>query len=622
MADDSPDTPSSAPGASAAGPKPWAVVQQSPAFKALPPERQEAVRNAYFDRVVAPKVPAEARERVRARFDEQTAPSNYAKFIRDAKPMTRMERFGTGVKDIVEGGAQLLTHVLPESVVEKGNELNNWLRSKGVPLEELPTKAKGDRDITLDASVKAREAGIQASEKASGVTGTDWYRLGGNVAATLPLAALPGGGATSLGRIAASAGSGAVANILNPVTDDDYWSAKGEQAAIGAATGGVVGTAGEALSKVIAPTFRDSAKTLLDEGVKLTPGQMAGGVARRSEEAMKSVPLLGSAVRNGERQSIESFNSAAINRSLAPIGAKLPKGTPAGNEAIDYAATKLSDAYETLLPRMRGALDAQYRTEIDNVSNLAKTTLPAADAAKLDGIIKNEIIDRFTPTGGVATGHTAKEIESELGRLSSDMGRSTDYDVRKMGGAIKELQASTRRMVERVNPAERGELQKINAGWANLKRVQRAASSVGAKDGVFTPAMLHNAVKALDKSKDKAAFAAGKALMQDLSSAAKDVLPQTVPDSGTPERALWAATVGGGGAAALGHPAVPIAMAAAAAPYTSPGMALLRQYATAMPATRNYLARSIQGLTPHLAPGASLAMAPVATNAMNSIAPQ
>jgi len=49
-------------------------------------------------------------------------------------------------------------------------------------------------------------------------------------------------------------------------------------------------------------------------------------------------------------------------------------------------------------------------------------------------------------------------------------------------------------------------------------------------------AQLQNAVKALDRSRDKAQFAGGTALMQDLSEAGKNVLSNKVPNSGTPER--------------------------------------------------------------------------------------
>jgi hypothetical protein len=60
------------------------------------------------------------------------------------------------------------------------------------------------------------------------------------------------------------------------------------------------------------------------------------------------------------------------------------------------------------------------------------------------------------------------------------------------------------------------------------------------QDETFTAAQLQNAVRALDPSKQKKAFAKGEALMQDLSGPAKDVLSNRVPNSGTPDRALLA----------------------------------------------------------------------------------
>ena len=92
-----------------------------------------------------------------------------------------------------------------------------------------------------------------------------------------------------------------------------------------------------------------------------------------------------------------------------------------------------------------------------------------------------------------------------------------------------------------------------NTGWANFKRVQRAAGYVGTEDGVFTPAQLQAAVRAADRSKDKARFAEGTALMQDLSSAGKSVLGTKTPNSGTADRLnvsnflnpmMWAQVVG------------------------------------------------------------------------------
>lgn len=312
------------------------------------------------------------------------------------------------------------------------------------------------------------------------------------------------------------------------------------------------------------------AQLLADEGVTLTPGQIKGGAVKRAEDAATSIPVLGDAIKSAQRKGIETFDAAALNRALEPIGGKLPPFIK-GNAAVEYTYHKLGDAYDSLLPNLKGDLNAvpgagglpkvagqaappSFRQELDNIRSMAQN-LPEPQRGQVGRIIDREIIDRFTAQGK-ASGETLKEIESKLGGLSKTFGKSEDYDTRTMGDAVKEMQNSMRRMVENVNPAHQGELQKINEGYANFKKVQNAAGRVGANEGVFTPAQLHAAVRAGDPSKDKARFSEGNALMQDLSGAGKAVLSPTVPDSGTPMRAaLMYALSHPLKAAALGVPA-------------------------------------------------------------------
>src|ERR1700690_2769027 len=106
-------------------------------------------------------------------FDFSTA-TPVQPVAKPAEPVGTMESIGRGMADPITGGAQLLTHVLPQGVVEAGNTLNNWLSKHGLPLEEIP---KGG----LDESIKQQETQYQAGRKAAGKTGIDWARLGGNV---------------------------------------------------------------------------------------------------------------------------------------------------------------------------------------------------------------------------------------------------------------------------------------------------------------------------------------------------------------------------------------------------------------------------------------------------------
>lgn len=385
------------------------------------------------------------------------------------------------------------------------------------------------------------------------------------------------GGAT-IPRMVAGAGLGALSSGAGEVVRANG----GSPAAQAAASLAVPLGAGRALASKGA-TLSPEQQLLKDEGVSMTPGQIKGGVVQRMEDAGTSVPFLGDAIKGAQKRGIESFDKAAINRALEPIGAKLPDSIPAGQSAIAYARMKLSDAYDNLLPNLKGDLNAvpgagalpatagqaappSFKQELDTIRTMGQN-MPQPQRGQLGRIIDREVVNRFTPQG-LASGETLKNIESELNQIAKDFRKSDNYDTRILGNAVEEIQASMRRMIENVNPNYQGELAKINEGYANFKKVQIAAGNIGAKDGVFTPAQLQRAVRAQDTTKDKRAFSEGDALMQDLSGAGKNVLSQTVPDSGTPFRV--AAML------ALKHPLISTLGWAGALPYSRPGQSVLQ----------------------------------------------
>lgn len=457
-------------------------------------------------------------------------------FAPSAAPSTVLERVGTGVMDPIHGGAQLLTHMLPKGMVDFVNRMNNALADAGAPLARIPEGG-------VDESIKARETAYEASRAAAGSTGVDWARLAGNVVSPVNLgisrlipAVAAGATRAALGNI----GGGAAMSALNPVAGDDFAGEKAAQAGIGAAAGAVSPFITRAASRVISPAgpVADKVRLLASEGVRMTPGQVAGGTLKRAEDAMVSRPFIGDTIAAGQRASIESFNKAEINRALKPLGEKLPANVRAGHEAINAASDKVSDFYDQLLSRAHGELDPTLQWELNTVRQMGQAGLAPDKAAELSRIIDNEIVNRF-PQGGRAAGETVKEIESELGRIARDYGRSENYDTRKIGRAAMELQDSLRNMLERVNPQDAADLKKVNTAYAHLKRAQVAAARAGSKEGLFTPAGLRSAVRELDPSKAKSAYAKGRALDQDLAEAAESVLPSKVNDSGTPTRLFF-----------------------------------------------------------------------------------
>lgn len=527
---------------------------------------------------------------------------------------SRAQSLGKGIADPVTGLSQLLTHVLPDKVVEAGNELNNWMAKYGLT-SKIPDKDASGNPVkgaqAVDAMIASDEAQSQAGKKAVGREGADWFRMAGNVIspANLALASGAPAAATLAGRVGSGIAQGAAGAAMQPVTQGDFSSEKGKQMATGAALGGVIPAVASGVARVVQPMTSAAVKKLADAGVTMTPGQILGGWAGRIEEGMTSLPIIGDSIKGAQRRGIVTFNNAAVNDALKPIGEKLPKSVE-GPEALNYARTKLGDAYDALLPKLKGDMSAKlqgnvtFGDQLDNIKKLGLASVELSPQQKkiLQSTIDGDVKAKFTKAG-LASGDTIKDMQSVLRQKAEKYQISNDPGDRTLAGAFKELGSSLREMVDSANPQYSSELGKINSGYASFKRAQRAGSTVGTKDGFFTAAQYNNAVKALDKSKDKRAFSEGTALGQDLAQAGKSVLSQTVPDSGTPLRGLIGATALGGGGAAAGLPYAAGALAAPAI-YSDMGTQMIQKALMSRPQGAQALSQLMRNSAPALTAGA------------------
>jgi hypothetical protein len=554
-------------------------------------------------------------------FDTPAAPKPTALQV----AASSAESMGHGIKDPITGGAQLLAHLLPDKAVQAVNEFNNVLAKYGL-VSKIPGADGNGNPVkgaaALDEMVKRDEAELQRNRAAAGRTGADWWRLTGNVVspANVALAAKIPGAATLAGKVGLGAAQGGVSGALAPVTDGDFASEKAKQIASGAATGGAVPVLSEAAARVIKPISSQAVKVLTDRGISLTPGQILGGWYQRAEDALTSVPIIGDSIKGAQRRGIVTFNRAAINDALKPIKDELPKGVE-GQEAIAYARKALGDKYDELLPKLKGdlfngpppnalpqqsgqAAKLSFKDELENIRQMGQN-LPPQQRKDLNRIIDKEVIDKFTK-GGRAAGETLKQIQETLNKEARNFANGGPYE-RTLSGGIKEIESAMRRMIEDVNPGYSKELSAVNQGYAAFKRAQRAASSVGAQDGFFTPAQYHNAVKALDKTKDKRAFAEGTAIGQELSTAAKERLSSKLPDSGTATRGLVEAALFGGGAHMLGAPYAAGALAAPAA-YSKLGTQMAQAALLSRPRFADPLAQLVKN-NPQAITGAAVPLA-------------
>lgn len=428
-----------------------------------------------------------------------------------------------------------------------------FLAGAGKGMHDLGTGAVGALKSAVGMETPADRANVDAQRlrdaplmrTPAGALGD----IGGKVATTIPAMMVPGANSYRGAAIL-----GAITGATQPAGTED---SRLLNTATGAA-GGVIGQgATNRIAAVINPTVRPNVRALMDQGITPTPGQISGGFLQRAEDKLTSLPITGDAISAARTRGLDDFNRAAYNRVLAPIGEKYEGEV--GREGIRKVAGMISDKYDTLLPKLSFKADQQFGQELSTLQSM----IPVAQKAQFDQILKTKLLDKMT-SAGLMNGESLKAAEGELGRLARGYRSSQNFDERQLGDAILELQSAMRQNLARGNPAHADELSKINEGFANLVRVERAAGFQGAQNGVFTPALLSAAVKAGDQSVRKNAFSKGGALMQDLSDAGKDVLASKYPDSGTAGRVLL-----GGGAIASGiaNPAIPAGLAAAAVPY-------------------------------------------------------
>jgi hypothetical protein len=484
---------------------------------------------------------------------------------------------GKAIYDTGRGLGQLGRYALPESVSDKIG---------------LPTQADIDESRRLDADLMNTGFGFAGN-------------VAGNIATTLlPGAALKYAGTVgNMGKVASlgdmlmtpntirkGAAVGATLGSLQPVASDE---SRVQNIGAGLVGGGIGAAVPKLLGRTLAPETRKEAANLLSEGITPTPGQILGGAWQRMEDGATSVPFVGDAIKSAQRRAIDDFNVAAYNKALAPIGGAFDNSANVGHEGVEQVYSKLSQAYDDLLPQLNIAKDATFDQELTSLQGLAQNMAPDK-AAQFNKILDSALLRRFSPNGGML-GETMKEADTVLGDKIRRYSKSTVPDDQDMADALKEAQATMRRLVERSNPDKAAELSAINKGYANLMRIENAASRIGAHDGVFSPAQLKSASRQMDTSVRKRSTAQGKSLLQSFAEDGQNVLGQKVPDSGTAFRLQNMLPLG---ASYMLSPDLAIGALGAVGAYSKPGQKTLAALLTKRPNAVRAIGNQTKSLMP------------------------
>jgi hypothetical protein len=245
---------------------------------------------------------------------------------------------------------------------------------------------------------------------------------------------------------------------------------------------------------------------------------------------------------------------------LAALRQASPGVTKIGREGVQQAEEQIGSKYDAALDQFVNGVspDLTFTMRAHYIPKDSGLLLGKDQVKNFTSFVKDKITDVSAKNDGAIPAELAKKIDSEIGARARELSSSSTQSERDLGKAFSMLQTEMRGLFTRSAPTPEANalLNEANGQWAQFVRVQKAAGSLGAKDGIFTPAQYQAAVKSSDTSVRKGRFAKGQALGQDLSDAGKSVLGDTVPNSGSIDRLLVAQALlgaGGAGAAAYGH---------------------------------------------------------------------
>lgn len=500
---------------------------------------------------------------------------------------SNLERFTQGLKDPIDAGAQLLTNLLPESVVKAGNKLNNVIADKTGLVARLPEGGVNQQ--------------IQETDERFKTDWVDWYRLGGNVAspANLAIASSAPRAASLAGRVGQGIGMGGVMGALTPTIGDNFGEKKLEQIGLSAAVGGATPVVTGAIGRMISPkaSVNPDIALLKKEGVTPTFGQTLGGSFNAAEEKMASIPVFGDAIAKSRGRALNEFNNATINRATSPIGEKV---SGVGHDAVKEAGDKLSAVYDEAINKLKFVkFDNQFSNDLNQLQSMA-TGLEPKFERQFNKLIADKLGTRTSPNGSML-GDNYKKVISDLGDEVRKFEGMTNSAAVDYSNAVKQLQNLMRQQIGRGgNPEAANMIKAADKGWANLVRIEGAAGKAIKGDGVFTPYQLNAAAKSADSSVRDRSTARGTALLQDIGRAGEKVLGNKVPDSGTATRLM----MGGGaiGASAMTDPMITAALLSGYPLYSRPVQQLLNASVTARPQLAQPVAKAVRNTSPYLVP--------------------
>lgn len=334
------------------------------------------------------------------------------------------KRFGTGVKDVAVAAGQIGAHLGGTSA-----------EAPFVDQDDI-SAARKDRTAQVDQQVTDREKKIEGERAAAGQTGTDWWRVGGNIAGTLPLAAAS--------PIVAGAASGA----LTPVADGNFAVEKAKQVGIGAVAGKAGEIGGNMLARALTPEASAVARAA-EANPLLKQAREAGYVVHPAEAtaepgvAANTLAAFGGKIKT---QQAASVKNQEVTNSIAAKELGLASDAPLTEGAFDAVRKEANKAYQAVKDAFPERPDFYMKDGVKIWQDQHKLELGNQYRSAI-----GEMQDRFTKLADDVPALGKQKVEAFL----SEAKRTKDLSLDQVIEASKQLRFDAKENLKALGDPEK-----------------------------------------------------------------------------------------------------------------------------------------------------------------------
>jgi len=373
--------------------------------------------------------------------------------------------------------------------------------AKGAIIDPLAAIAQMVGGSETRQRLATREEEFQQKRAREGSVGTDWFRLGGNVASSI----LPGvAGARVVqvaggGKVLQGVGAGAAGGVVMPVTQtveeaadpDQFALQKLKDVGFSGAVGGVVSKIGSALT----PELQAGVREQLAAGVRVPPGQAYGGAPGWVFRQMESIGFGPSerAIRNSFTRSAAEEVLDGVQDVATGAAITVPKNIKDGMQLSGWLKNTLEKYYDDVFDKLgKVTPDQGFADDLRNVVAANVPDMSPRAQNIFQNSIQKEIIDQFSlgpvPTGAIAPmgmkqipvmdGTKLKSINNYLKEQVEKYGKKTGADNEALASAYEDALNAFRSYTSRIDTT--GLLAQGDNAWAKLYRFADAASTAKA----------------------------------------------------------------------------------------------------------------------------------------------